>query len=96
MSLNRRQFKDYDLYFVPNDGFGNHLIEGHHNKAGHVANLEWSPESGEIKNVEVEQSHQRQGLATAMFNFAKSLGVTQPKHSASLSSEGSSWKESLK
>lgn len=91
-----RQFKDYQLNFVKEDGFGNHLIEAYHNKAGHVANLEWDRKTGNIGNVDVAEDHRRQGLATAMFNFAHTLNVIPPKHTQALSDSGRAWKESLK
>lgn len=95
-----RQFKDYQLNFVKEDGFGNHLIEAYHNKAGHIANLEWDRETGTIRNVDVAENHRRQGLATAMFNHAKELhslnkNIPIPVHSAARTPEGDAWARSV-
>lgn len=94
-ALSSSLFKDYQLNFVPDDGFGKHLVEAYHNKEGHIANLEWDKETGAIGNVDVAEPHQRKGLATAMFNFANTLGVTKPQHTQVLSQSGKAWKESL-
>jgi GNAT superfamily N-acetyltransferase len=49
---------------------------------------------GEVSAVETHPKHQRQGLATKLWNYAGSLGhmgVPAPKHSTMRTAEGEQW-----
>lgn len=74
---------------------GYHEVTAHdedHNELGH---LQWNSTTGEIIDVRVSPSVGRQGIATAMHNFAGRLsreyGVNAPTHSADRSDQGDSW-----
>jgi len=49
---------------------------------------------GEIAHVEVDDAHQRQGVATALWNHAEKLGL-EPRHSDVMTKEGRAWAKSL-
>jgi ribosomal protein S18 acetylase RimI-like enzyme len=76
-----------------------HVVEAHdHNLEGdtRVGQFHWNSDSGVIENVEVSPSHRRMGVATSMYDFAKSLGTEKaPKHSVSRTNEGDAWANSL-
>jgi len=90
-NLSPTQFKDYSL--IVNKGDESHLIEAYKGKYGPIGHLEWSADTGEIKDVNVTPEHQRKGLATAMFNKAKT--ITPVKHSAVRTPEGDAWAKSV-
>jgi GNAT superfamily N-acetyltransferase len=90
-NLSPVQFKGYDL--IVNKGDESHLIEAYKGKYGPVAHLEWSADTGEIKDVKVEPEHQRKGLATAMFNKAKEVAPIE--HAANRTPEGEAWARSV-
>jgi GNAT superfamily N-acetyltransferase len=90
-NLSPVQFKGYDL--IVNKGDESHLIEAYKGKYGPVAHFEWSADTGEIKDVKVEPEHQRKGLATAMFNKAKT--ITPVRHSNVRTPEGDAWAKSV-
>ena len=98
-SLLSHQFKGYTLTHQLIDD--HHLIEASNNEWSQLGSMEWSHKSGEIKDIQVNDEHQRQGLATAMYNYANKLSssdksVTKPKHAKSLTDEGKAWAKSLK
>ena len=68
-------------------------IAAHHggNKIGH---LRWDNESGEIKDVDVNEHYQRQGIGRAMYNMGQGYDPA-PQHSDIRSDEGDSWAKSV-
>lgn len=97
-NLSRRQFKDYTLEY---ERFPEaHLISAYHPEEGSVGSIEWNHKTGEISGVEVEEKHQRKGIATAMYRFGQDLSdkrktVTKPQHSKARTDEGNAWAHSL-
>ena len=69
------------------DGF--HQITAHHPEKGEVGFMGLDPD-GTLNLAQVQPSHQRKGLATAMWDHAKSLGIN-PQHSNVRSREGDAW-----
>jgi hypothetical protein len=71
-----------------------------------VASLEWDAEptkrlgGGQIALVHTGQEHQRKGLATGLFNIARSLGsefdgISYPVHSDVRTSDGQGWSKAV-
>lgn len=60
-------------------------------KAGHIR---WSAATGEITSLSVDPGLRRQGIATAMYNHAKSNYYPPPAHSSARSPEGSAFARS--
>lgn len=61
-----------------------------------VGHLEWTPKTGEVYVVHVDDAYRRQGLATAMWHTAKAVaadtrGVKPPRHSPQRSDAGDAW-----
>ena len=67
-------------------------------EGGFVGNMRWSAK--QVRNVMVSEPHQRQGVATAMWNEGQRLAsenarIPQPKHSADRTNEGDAWARSV-
>lgn len=65
-----------------------------------LGSMSWHHKTGEIRGINVEPAHQRQGLATGMFHQAQQVaestrGVTQPRHSADRTASGDAWAQSF-
>jgi len=65
-----------------------------------VGQMEWFKKGGVIRNIDVDESHQRKGIATGMWNaahkVAKEQGLATPKHDAdSISPSGMKWAYSV-
>jgi hypothetical protein len=60
-----------------------------------VGDMSWSPIDGRISDIRVVNHARRNGLATAMYNYAMNLGVGMPEHSAQRTDEGEAWASSL-
>ena len=64
-----------------------------------VGRLYWHQKGGTIEHIEVYPEHQRQGIATAMFNeanrVAKERNVSAPTHSRKRTEEGEAWAKTV-
>lgn len=87
--------------FGPNDPAPQaHLFTAH--KDGKQVGRLKLQEYGTIDIIEVEPEHQRQGIATGLYNFAKDHAVKTngktpwPQHSTIRSPEGQAWAKSTK
>jgi len=71
-NLSGEQFNGYKMKFTPGDGDTLHRVDALH-KGQSVGYLDWHPyhQEGELQHIEVSPEHQRKGVATAMWNFAK-------------------------
>jgi GNAT superfamily N-acetyltransferase len=58
-----------------------------------VGYLRWHRKSGRVEDVNVDKEHRRKGIATGLWNHAKTLGVTPPRHSGVRTESGASWAE---
>ncbi len=63
-----------------------------------VGNMRWSAK--QVRNVMVNPEHQRQGVATGMWNEGHRLAETnakipKPKHSPDRTNEGDAWAKSV-
>ena len=76
--------EDNEVHAHINDSFGKML----------VGQLSWSP-TGRISNIHVLPALRRKGIATAMYNYARGLGVGMPEHSHQRTDEGEAWAQSL-
>lgn len=74
-----------------------HELEAHSSVVGDVIGyLAWRKTGGEIADVSVDEPYRRRGIATGMFNHAKSLrGVARIKHSPAKTPEGILWAKSV-
>jgi hypothetical protein len=64
-------------------------VHAHHPEHGHIGKMELS-KFGEVKDVIVADEHQRKGVATGMWNYAKQQGLN-PEHSDSRTPAGDAW-----
>lgn len=56
--------------------------------------MEWYGRTGEIYGIEVEPEYRRQGLATAMWDFAQDA-PKKPQHSNQRTNDGEAWSKSV-
>lgn len=71
-----------------------HIVEA--SQGGNpVGKLIWSAKTKEIRNIEVNDAYRRQGVATRMWDYANSLDVPKPKHSAERTDAGDAWARSV-
>lgn len=90
---------DYELrYGYVETGLkgGRHVIEAHHPEDGRVGRMEWMGRPPyAIHSLEVSDDHQRQGLATGMWNWSQDRGRPKPTHSAQRTDKGDAWARSV-
>jgi ribosomal protein S18 acetylase RimI-like enzyme len=96
--LSERQFGEYKLSHNLDDT-GHHVITATH-KGNEVGFLDWYHTGGKIYDIGVKDEHQRKGVATNMYNYAKELSssdknITEPRHSETRTDEGDQWARSL-
>lgn len=80
-----------------------HKITAHDQGTGEkVGYLEWARKpdgehaAGEILDISVNESHQRKGIATAMYDAARQTGLRpRPQHSPDRTEDGDAWVSSL-
>lgn len=65
-----------------------------------VGHLDWSHKSGEVHWIGVEDTHRRQGIATALWQHAQGIaaetrGVKPPRHSTDRTTLGDAWARSV-
>jgi len=94
--LSPGQFGDYELRHRTED-MGErklrNIIEAVHGGEP-VGKLNWRATSGYVDRIDVHKAHRRQGLATAMWNYANALpGVKSPLHAkkADRTPDGNAW-----
>lgn len=63
---------------------------------GAVAEILWSRKTGVIAHIWTRPDRRRQGLATAVFQYATANGEIPPVHSSDLTESGRAWVASLK
>lgn len=61
-----------------------------------IGQMEWHMKTGRVLGIEVDEAHQRQGVATGMWNAAhdaarQTRSVVKPKHSAERTDAGDAW-----
>jgi hypothetical protein len=81
---------EYRLHYGQSDE-GHHIIDAYHG-AHDVGSAVFDPD-GTLNELNVNPEHQRKGLATAMWDHAKSLGIN-PQHSNVRSRQGDAWAKS--
>lgn len=92
-----KQFKDYTLKFKPapeDDNMANHKIIAQY-KGRRVGRMEWDIGTGDIQGINVQPSHRRKGIATAMWNLAQDITGNNVGHSPVRSDEGDVWAKSV-
>ena len=101
-NLSGEQFKDYSFKFTPGQDTESelslHRVDALH-KGKSVGFLDWHPylREGELQHIEVDPAHRRKGLATAMWNFAKTQeGGDELHHGRERTDEGEAWAKSTK
>lgn len=65
-----------------------------------IGYMRWHKKTGQVQDIQVDKEHRRKGVATGMWNYAKSLSssdksISTPKHSPVRTSEGDSWANSV-
>jgi hypothetical protein len=97
--LSPDQFKFH--YEGPNKEHHEHLISAIHPETGAViGRMKWRPYGGSIANIDVNEEHRRQGVATGMWNTATRLNeenpdIVAPNHSIHRSRAGDAWAKSV-
>jgi GNAT superfamily N-acetyltransferase len=91
---------DYELRYTHDvNGIGKggrHFIEAHHPEDGQVGKLEWMGRPPyAIHDLKVNADHQRQGLATAMWNWSQDQARPKPTHSRDRTTMGDAWAKSV-
>ena len=94
-NLNPLQFK-YDTEDMGGSK-PHHLLTAHRGDT-EVGKMRWS--SNSIRGIHVEPEHQRQGIATALWNQGQSLAsenksIPAPKHSRDRTKDGDAWARSV-
>jgi hypothetical protein len=91
-SLHPIQF-DYERYGRE------HNVIARDTEGGFVGNMRWSAK--QVRNVMVNPEHQRQGVATAMWNEGHRLAsenqrIPKPRHSSDRTDAGDAWAKSVR
>jgi 2'-5' RNA ligase len=71
---------------------GDHRIDAWHKSGEHAGFAEFAADGG-LDEIEVNPEHQRKGVATGIWEHAKSVGIN-PQHSNVRSSDGDEWAHS--
>lgn len=75
---------------------GRHVIEAFHPEDGKVARMEWMGRAPyAIHSLDVDPEHRRQGLATAMWDWAQQNARPKPRHSEQRTDMGEAWARSV-
>lgn len=98
MDLQPGQFGKYELRYSDEDAGERkprHLVEAYH-EGEKVGYMHWLGTTGRVLQIDVDDDHQRRGLATAMWNHANALkGVRKPQHSNDRTNAGDAWARSV-
>ena len=96
-NLSKAQFKVSYQGMKPDLTTGDMGVERHHLVAKQgkkeIGVLQLG-DSGEIAHVEVEDDHQRKGVATSLWKHAQEIGLN-PSHSGIMSDEGYKWAKAI-
>ena len=97
-NLQPRQFGDYTLRYREQDqawGESRHNIDAHLGDRV-IGRLNWggAEPSGKINTIQVDPTHQRHGVATAMWKYGQEM-QTKPVHSNDRTREGEAWSRAV-
>lgn len=81
---------------APNTEYTRHYFSAVHPIHGEIGNMQItaSRNDHQIVGVDVHKNFRRQGIATAMYRKAISVGLT-PRHSSSRTDDGDAWAKSV-
>jgi len=99
MARNTGDFHQYKFQYSPGlRGEVNHIVTATHpDSSDLVGYMEWTKDTGETRHIEVDKEHQRKGVATGMWNFAKNVAansegkIRRPQHSRVQTKSGKAW-----
>jgi hypothetical protein len=86
---------DYFHWFTPQHP---HFFVLSDKKSGQYLSNMTLDREGKVSGVETHPKHQRQGLATKLWDYAKSqsaMGIPEPKHSGTRTKEGEAWAKKI-
>ena len=96
MARNTGDFHQYKFQYSGAEP--HHVVTATHpDKDYPVGFLVWKKDTGENIRIEVEEEHQRKGVATVMWNFAKNVAassdgkIRRPQHSRVKTKAGKAW-----
>ena len=95
-AVDTREFGEYTLqYEAVDEGERKprHVITAYRGNEK-VGELNWYGTTGTIHNVDVDEAHARQGLATAMWEWGQEM-PKKPKHSADRTAMGDAWAKAV-
>lgn len=95
--ISPRQFGEFTLNFHPADeDTPRHRVIAEHpqGRGGYAGALSWHPKTHEVTNIHVDESFQRKGLATAMWEMGQASRPA-PKHSADRTDAGEAWSKAV-
>lgn len=103
MGANNADFNGYT--FLYSGAEGDHVITAHHpdydESEGPLGAMIWSRGTGEVKDINVDEKHQRKGVATGMWKFARAVAkqsgykILPPVHSPNQTPSGKKWAKSV-
>jgi GNAT superfamily N-acetyltransferase len=99
MPRNTGDFHQYTFRYAPGESNDvNHVVTATHPDHDYpIGFLVWKKDTGETLRVDVEKEHQRKGVATGMWNFAKNVAassndkIRRPQHSRVQTKSGKAW-----
>lgn len=91
------------FHFTPSPGGGDHKLEAHlpdeHGYAQNVGHIQWSPWDGVVTIVKTHPSHERKGIASALWQRAHEIsakrGLPLPQHSDLRTPAGIGWSQKV-
>ena len=95
MGANNADFNG--LNFMYSGAGGDHVVTAHHSEHGQIGHLIWRRGTGEIVDLLTEPEHERKGVATGMWEHAKTVAansdgkILRPQHSAVQTPKGKRW-----
>jgi len=99
MPRNTGDFHQYTFQYSPGLSEDvNHVVTAMHpDSSDPVGYMVWKKDTGENIRIDVEKEHQRKGVATGMWNFAKNIAansdgkIRRPQHSRVQTKSGRAW-----
>lgn len=91
MTRNNADFHGVTFTHQP-ASYGETLVQAHHPDHGVIGHLLIGAFHN-VRNIMVNPEHQRKGVATGMWNYAKQQGL-EPEHSDIRTEEGTAWAKS--
>ena len=96
MPRNTGDFHQYTFQY--SGGGDSHVVTAMHPDSQYpIGYMEWARDTGENVSVDVDKEHQRKGVATGMWNFAKNVAansdgkIRRPQHSRVQTKSGKAW-----